>query len=62
VGVAVKVLLRFSERVAPEKCHGMICSEETVPEFWFRDLPDAQVSWQYSPESTPDANDAIESN
>jgi hypothetical protein len=38
-GPAAKLLLRFRKSPAPLKCHGVICADCVVPEFWFRTLP-----------------------
>jgi len=38
VGQATKLLLRFSSPIAPVKCHGIVCADTLIPEFWFREL------------------------
>ena len=35
---AIKLLLLFRRPVAPPSCHGVICADCDIPEFWFRDL------------------------
>ena len=44
---AVKMHLRFSKRVYPALCHGIICADAAVPEFWFRPLATADGAVEY---------------